>query len=75
MDDAIARYRAALDRTRHTDLTAEQILIILDIYLDRNRENFAAFVALQGLRSAITGGMDFAALLAFMGEEEPHDNP
>ncbi len=62
------RYHAAMERTRHTTLTPEQILIVLDLYLDRTRDEFAAFVALQGFRSALTGGADFESLIAYLKE-------
>ena len=68
-NDPIARYHEAMRRTCHTTLSAEQILAVLDLYLDRARGDFAAFVALQGLRGAITGGADYEALYAYLAEE------
>lgn len=68
---AADRYRAAMDRTRHTTLRADEILVVLDLYLDRARDDFAAFVALQGFRGAITGGADLAALLAYFEKDAP----
>lgn len=73
-DNPLSRYRVAMERTRHTDLTANEILTILDIYIDRARDDFSAFVALQGVRGAITGGADFEALLAYFGEGNHEGN-
>lgn len=68
MIDNLARYRQIMERTRHTCLTPAQILEILDCYLDQlnDSSDFGGFVALQGFRSAITGDVDFEALLAYL---------
>jgi hypothetical protein len=65
LPDDIDRYNKIMQETRHTVLTPDQILVVLEWYITNalHTDNLGDFVVLQGFRTALTSAHDFDSLM------------